>query len=77
MMKQAMKRQAGQGMTEYILIVALVAILTITVVTVFGKQLRSMFGYATSQLSGDSDAKMEDHSSKDDNAIDTGLEDMK
>ena len=59
-------RESGQGMTEYILIVALVAVLTITVVTVFGKQLRSMFMYATGQISGDSSAKMNDHSSEDD-----------
>ena len=76
-MKQVKTSQAGQGMTEYILIVALVAILTITVVTVFGKQLRSMFGFATDQLSGNSSAKMKDFSAEDDDKIDTSLEDVK
>ncbi len=70
-------RTSGQGMTEYILIVALVAILTITVVTVFGKQLRAMFGFATDQLSGNSSATMQDFSAEDDDDIDKGLEDIK
>lgn len=76
MRRDMLKRSSGQGMTEYILIVALVAILTITVVTVFGKQLRAMFGFATEQLAGDSAATMTDFSDQDDGAIDTGLGDI-
>jgi pilus assembly protein Flp/PilA len=52
-------RQAGQGMTEYILIVAIVAVLSIAAVTVFGDQLRALFGYSTEQLGGDDTATIE------------------
>ncbi len=45
-------RQRGQGMTEYIIIVALIAIATITVVTVFGNNIRAMFGTAANALTG-------------------------
>jgi len=43
----------GQGMTEYIIIVALIAIAAIGVVTVFGQDIRHLFGASTSALSGD------------------------
>ncbi|MCK5690069.1 Flp family type IVb pilin [Myxococcota bacterium] len=52
--KNILKRQRGQGMTEYIIIVALIAIGTIFVVTVFGDNLRALFGNATNALSGES-----------------------
>ncbi len=42
----------GQGMTENILIVALVAIGTMGVVTVFGDNLRNVFGASSSSLAG-------------------------
>lgn len=77
MRKLFVNKRSGQGMTEYILIVALVAILTITVVTVFGKQLRAMFGFATDQMAGNSSATMQDFSGEDDDAIDKGLDDIK
>lgn len=43
----------GQGMTEYIIIVALIAIAAIGVVTVFGQDIRHLFGASTGALSGD------------------------
>jgi Flp pilus assembly pilin Flp len=36
-------RSLGQGMTEYIIIVALIAIAAIGVVTLFGDQIRNLF----------------------------------
>ena len=45
-------RRSGQGMTEYIIIVALVAIASIAVVTIFGNQIRSLFSASTLQLQG-------------------------
>ena len=39
-------------MTEYIIIVALVAIASIAVVTIFGDQIRSLFSASTQQLQG-------------------------
>lgn len=46
------RRQRGQGMTEYIIIVALIAIGTIAMVTVFGDNLRALFGASSNALVG-------------------------
>ena len=43
----------GQGMTEYIIIVALVAIVAIGIVTVFGDSVRKIFFAASSAMAGD------------------------
>ena len=40
-------------MTEYIIIVALVAIASIAVVTIFGDQIRSMFSDSVQELKGE------------------------
>jgi len=50
-MKTRMK-QLGQGMTEYIIIVALIAIAAIAVYGFFGDAVRSQVGAMTSQLGG-------------------------
>lgn len=44
--------QRGQGMTEYIIIVALVAIAAIAVYSFFGKSVRGQMASITSQLAG-------------------------
>ncbi|MCK9366894.1 MAG: pilus assembly protein [Metallibacterium scheffleri] len=44
--------QRGQGMTEYIIIVALVAIAAIAVYSFFGKAVRGQMAAITSQLAG-------------------------
>ena len=46
------RRQAGQGMTEYIIIVALIAIAAITVVSFFGSTVRNQVSGMASELSG-------------------------
>ncbi|GAB3339104.1 pilus assembly protein [Marilutibacter aestuarii] len=46
------KRQTGQGMTEYIIIVALIAIASITVVSFFGGTVRNQMAGMASELSG-------------------------
>ena len=46
-------RTKGQGMTEYIIVVALMAISAIGVVTIFGGNVRALFGAATASLAGD------------------------
>lgn len=51
-MRKLMKNQKGQGMTEYIIIVALIAIAAIGVVTVFGDNIRKMFGASVDALAG-------------------------
>ncbi|MFC3815970.1 pilus assembly protein [Lysobacter sp. GCM10012299] len=47
-------RQRGQGMTEYIIIVALIAIAAIGVVTFFGGALRNQVAGMASELAGQS-----------------------
>ena len=47
-------RQLGQGMTEYIIIVALIAIAAIAVYSFFGDTLRSQTAAMTQELSGQS-----------------------
>ena len=46
------RRQFGQGMTEYIIIVALVAIAAIAVYSFFGRAVRGQMASITSQLAG-------------------------
>ena len=45
-------RQLGQGMTEYIIIVALIAIAAIAVYGFFGDTIRGQMGAMTQELSG-------------------------
>lgn len=42
----------GQGMTEYIIIVALIAIAAIGVITVFGNNIRRLFSASADALAG-------------------------
>lgn len=53
--------QRGQGMTEYIIVVALVAIAAIGVYTAFGKTLRAQMAVTAQSLAGRSanDARSE------------------
>ena len=44
--------QSGQGMSEYLIIVALIAIAAIGVVTVFGRDIRELFSGTTNSLAG-------------------------
>ena len=52
--RQSGRRQFGQGMTEYIIIVALVAIAAIAVYSAFGGAVRGQMASITSQLGGES-----------------------
>lgn len=45
-------RQCGQGMTEYIIIVALIAIAAIAVYSFFGDTIRGQMGAMTQELAG-------------------------
>lgn len=47
-------KQLGQGMTEYIIIVALIAIAAITAYSFFGETLRSQVGGISKELAGES-----------------------
>lgn len=46
------RRQRGQGMTEYIIIVALIAIAAIGVYTAFGKTVRGQMAVTAQALAG-------------------------
>lgn len=50
----ARRRFRGQGMTEYIIIVALIAIAAIGVYTAFGKTLRGQMAVTAQSLAGKS-----------------------
>lgn len=49
---QAMRGKRGQGMTEYIIIVALVAVGAILIVTLFGTQIKETFHRITGTVGG-------------------------
>ncbi len=52
--RNTMPARKGQGLTEYIIIVALVAIAAIGVVNLFGNQLRHQFSTIVAAMSGSS-----------------------
>lgn len=51
-LRNTLRNEAGQGMTEYIIIVALIAVAAIGVVTLFGDNIRDLFGASAQALSG-------------------------
>jgi Flp pilus assembly pilin Flp len=51
--KQMLKKARGQGMTEYIIIVALIAIAAIGVITLFGDNIKALFGMSADALAGE------------------------
>ena len=55
-MRRLMREEMGQGMTEYIIIVALIAISCIMVVTIFGDNIRKIFGSSVDALANSATA---------------------
>lgn len=55
-MNKLVRSENGQGMTEYIIIVALIAIAAIGVITVFGNNLRNLFANSANALGGNETA---------------------
>ncbi len=53
------RKRKGQGLTEYIIITALVAIAAIGIVNIFGNQLRNQFHAIVAAMSGSTTAKVE------------------
>lgn len=53
MNKKMRKARRGQGMTEYIVIVALIAIAAIGIITLFGDNIRKLFGASAQALAGE------------------------
>jgi len=55
-MLMKIRGRRGQGMTEYIIIVALIAIAAIGVVSLFGDNIRALFATSANALAGNEDA---------------------
>jgi pilus assembly protein Flp/PilA len=51
-LRKLLHGQSGQGMSEYLIIVALVAVAAIGVTSVFGRDIRELFAATTDSLSG-------------------------
>ncbi|WP_414040858.1 Tfp pilus assembly protein FimT/FimU [Acidithiobacillus sp. M4-SHS-6] len=54
-----LRHQQGQGMTEYLIVVALIAISAIAVFSFFGQAMRHQVAGITHELAGDQAAKTE------------------
>lgn len=63
--KNLLKKARGQGMTEYIIIVALIAIAAIGVITLFGDNIRALFGMSANALAGETSVANRAKKSKD------------
>jgi len=57
--RKSSRNRKGQGLTEYIIVVALVAIAAIGIVNIFGNQLRNQFSTIITAMSGSSKSKVE------------------
>ena len=58
-MHRRRNRKSGQAMTEYIIIVVIVALATIAILAIFSDTIREKFGGAVEELGGDSAARDE------------------
>ncbi|MGB7630763.1 MAG: hypothetical protein WBM29_06720 [Candidatus Deferrimicrobium sp.] len=59
MRKALGKSRKGQGLTEYIIVVALVAVAGIGIVNIFGNQLRNQFNTIVKAMAGSTTATVE------------------
>ncbi len=55
LMKRIHQDEKGQGMTEYIIIIVLVAILVLIVVKAFGKKIKELFSSSTEKLGNETE----------------------
>jgi pilus assembly protein Flp/PilA len=55
-MLMKLRGRRGQGMTEYIIIVALIAIAAIGVISLFGDNIRALFATSGNALAGNEEA---------------------
>ena len=67
--RRAFGDESGQGMTEYIIIVALVAIAAIGVVSAFGDNIRALFGASADALAGNESRSVSTQSVDESDAI--------
>ena len=64
MRKEFGRNRRGQGLTEYIIIVALVAVAGIGIVNIFGNQLRNQFHAIVKAMAGSETATVQSLSGK-------------
>ena len=64
-MKNKLKRKAGQGMVEYIIIVAVIAIACLALFGLFGDTIQSKLGGAIKELDSGDNAEAVDEKTKD------------
>ena len=57
--KKFTRNQRGQGMTEYIIIVALIAVAAIAVIVLFGDNIRRQFAKSANAIGGHSTAEVD------------------
>lgn len=60
-MKPSLKNKKGQGLIEYLIIVAIVAVGSIAVIKVVGANLRVQFANVAQALGGNSSQKKQSH----------------
>jgi len=58
---RTLRDQRGQGMTEYVIVVALIGIASIGVTTIFGGDVRSLYGAVTEALAGGTSVASQAH----------------
>ncbi len=63
-MLMKLRGRRGQGMTEYIIIVALIAIAAIGVVSLFGDNIRALFATSANALAGNEASATNTHSAQ-------------
>lgn len=66
--RKKINNKKGQGLTEYIIIVALIALAAIGVVQIFGKQIREQFHTMVAAMAG-KEQKVNDFSSESKNKV--------
>ncbi len=74
MTRKQLRKARGQGMTEYIIIVALIAIAAIGVITLFGDNIKALFGMSADALAGDDDVANRAAKSRGDDLEKKGLQ---
>jgi pilus assembly protein Flp/PilA len=76
LLKRLRRNSCGQGMTEYIIIVALIAITAIGVVTIFGDNVRDLFAGAITALAGEQKVKVGTEKARASHTKSTNLKDF-
>ena len=69
------RRQRGQGLSEYAIIVALITVASIVIIGAFGDQIRELFFKSGKRLAGDESARVEDKISDKESSVEQQIDD--